>query len=677
GVNSGDDSGYSVSGAGDVNGDGFADLLVGAFNDDPNGGDSGASFVIFGGINSSATVGSSGADTLTGDSGANQLVAGQGDDTLVGNGGADVLRGGSGDDILAISDTTFSSLDGGAGTDTLRLDAALNLDLSGIANNRLANIEVIDLNRTGSSLSLTTDDIVSIVGDNAANDLIIKGGGSDSLDLSQTALYPSGETTTIDGIDYAIYLAASILNLDESVRVLVEEGLTVSGDLLASVELSTLESSLDNSGFVINGVSAGDSSGWSVSDAGDVNADGLADLLIGAYRDDPNGSLSGASFVVFGQTDGTAVELSAIEAGNGGFVINGASSIDLSGDAVSGAGDVNGDGLADLLVGASQDDPNDSDSGASFVVFGKTDGAVVELSDIEAGSGGFVINGVSSSDRSGQAVSDAGDVNGDGLADLLIGAYKDDPNGESSGAGFVVFGKADGTTVELSDIDEGNGGFAILGGDSGDQNGWSVSSAGDVNGDGLDDLLIGARFNETNGSASGSSYIVFGQTDGTAVEVSDIEAGSGGFAIHGMDSNNASGWSVSGGGDINGDGLADVVIGVPYDDTNGDQSGAAFVVFGQTAGTAVDLSDINNGNGGFVIRGVNPYDYTGMVSLAGDINGDGLEDVLIGSNTKASNHTEHEHSYVVYGKTDGTAVELSDIGDNDNGFEIRGVNSGD
>ena len=489
-----------------------------------------------------------------------------------------------------------------------------------------------------------------------------------NLDNSYNSTHGAQDTREwLDGIDAS---NESLLVANASIQSLVNS--------LITVELSELEQDDNNLGFVINGVSAYDSSGGSVSSAGDVNGDGLADLIVGASSDEPNGKNSGASFVVFGKTDGTVVELSALESGAGGFVIKGADAFDSSGGSVSSAGDVNGDGLSDLIVGASYDDPNGTSSGVSFVVFGKSDGTAVELSDVESSNSGFVINGVDFGDHSGYSVSSAGDVNGDGLADLIVGAYRDDPNGENSGASSVVFGKTDGIAVELSAVESGAGGFVINGVSARDSSGESVSSAGDVNGDGLADLIVGAYRDDPNGDNSGASFVVFGKTDGTAVELSSVESGNGGFVINGVSAYDSSGGSVSSAGDVNGDGLADLIVGASSDDPNGENSGASFVVFGKTDGTAVELSFAESGAGGFVINGADAFDSSGgSVSSAGDVNGDGLADLIVGASGDDPNGNASGASFVVYGKTDGTAVELSDVESGTGGFVINGVDRND
>ncbi len=475
------------------------------------------------------------------------------------------------------------------------------------------------------------------------------------------------------------YGSGSNISLSDTALSTVSAGsITQTVGLTASVELSDIASGLG--GFVINGQCAGDWSGWSVASAGDVNGDGLGDLIVGARMSDPVGRTdAGRSYVVFGQTASTGINLSAIAGGTGGFVINGQCMRDYSGQSVASAGDVNGDGLADLIVGATSSDPAaGTGAGRSYVVFGKSSSTAINLSAIAGGTGGFVINGQCMSDYSGKSVASAGDVNGDGLADLIVGAWYSDPAaGSKAGRSYVVFGQTASTAINLSAIAGGTGGYVINGQCAGDLNGYSVASAGDVNGDGLADLIVGAIKGKPAGSSyAGRSYVVFGQTASTVIELSAIAGGTGGFVINGQCVRDWSGQSVASAGDVNGDGLADLIIGADGADA---YAGRSYVVFGKSSSTAINLAAIAGGTGGFVVYGQCGWDLSGFnVASAGDINGDGLADMIIGARySDPAAGSKAGRSYVVFGTSSGTAVDLSAIAGGTGGFVINGQCAGD
>ena len=445
-----------------------------------------------------------------------------------------------------------------------------------------------------------------------------------------------------------------------------------------------------SNGFRIDGVAAGDSSGRSVSSAGDINNDGVDDLIIGAYRADPNGSNSGSSYLVFGRSSGfgSSLALSSLN-GINGFRIDGVATNDLSGRSVSSAGDVNGDGVNDLIIGAVGADPNGDQSGVSYVVFGRRGGfssslALSNLNGINGinGINGFRIDGVARGDFAGISVSSAGDINGDGFDDLIIGAERTDLSGVDSGSSYVVFGRSSGfgSSLALSSLD-GSNGFRIDGVAAGDFSGASVSSAGDVNGDGFDDLIIGAYRAGPNGSRSGSSYVVFGRGDGfsSSLALSSLD-GSNGFRINGTNPDALFGISVSSAGDINGDGFDDLIIGATGATPRGDRSGSSYVVFGREGGfsSTLNLSTLDGSNG-FRIDGAAAFDFSGRsVSNAGDINGDGVDDLIIGAPGADPNGESSGSSYVVFGRRGGfsSILALSSL-DGSNGFRIDGVAASD
>ncbi|MCH7879476.1 MAG: FG-GAP repeat protein [candidate division Zixibacteria bacterium] len=219
--------------------------------------------------------------------------------------------------------------------------------------------------------------------------------------------------------------------------------------------------------YVFTGEAVDDMFGYSVSGAGDVNNDGFADLIVGAFQNDAGGNEAGRAYVYSGRTGGLLHTFTGEAVG------------DVFGGSVSGAGDVNNDGFADLIVGAFNNDAGGNSAGRAYVYSGQT-GALLHTFTAEAADDWF-----------GVSVSGAGDVNNDGFADLIVGAWTNDAGGSDAGRAYVYSGQT-GTLLHT-----------FTGEAASDVFGFSVSGAGDVNNDGFADLIVGAILNDAGGSDAG------------------------------------------------------------------------------------------------------------------------------------------------------------------------------
>ena len=792
--------GLDVSSAGDINGDGLADLVMGG----------GASYgVILGGTQWLSLV-VDGIGAVNGTSESEALIGSTGNDTLTGGGGVDRFFAGMGNDTIVLTASDFTNLannvtgqtakenvNGGNGFDTIRVSGGANVDLMSISNagamgleenSRIESIERIDLatdsaankltlaakdvkdmasfnmirtgsasadgntwiNVTGSALSATTRyhqvvvdgtsaDSMTLVEDlglwsnsgtvsngtatytvyqNAAtaSQVLVK---SDVLVASAVAPNPipnpnpspspspvapvvnMGAPVLLSGnpsdngymmavgnnismtFDQAVSKGTGTIQLwNGATNALVESFDVATSSLVtgwasktltinpsanlafsSSYYIKTTDSAIKNTaGKTFAGISdattynfttaASDGSisagvtytglvgsyvGISVSSAGDVNADGFDDYIIGTYAN--------KAYVVYGNASGTGASVpNGNIASSLGFQIIGTGAL---GYKVSGAGDVNGDGFADVIVGTN------ASIGAAYVVYGGSN--ITKSVNVTATSfspaNGFKITGVDS--YMGMDVSSAGDINGDGLADLIVGAQGYNAATETEGAAFIVYGTTNNTGVDLSNgtIPVTNG-FRVTGQDY-VYFASSISSAGDVNGDGLADLVIGGF--DTN------IYVVYGKAKTIDINLSStIIAATNGFRIVTNQLDTTIGNTVSSAGDVNGDGLGDLVM-------SGEN---AYVVYGNSTGRTVtiDVNGVIAASNGFRIAGLSNY----AVSSAGDVNGDGLADVLVGKNST------NGAAYVVYGNASGTTVTVDANGNipTSSGFKITGETSG-
>jgi Ca2+-binding RTX toxin-like protein len=675
-------SGAAVSAAGDLNGDGYDDLVIGAPGTHTNG----SSYVIFGNdFTNSVTRGS------IGTSADEAFVGTKFGDFFTGGGGNDAFSGGAGNDYFDVQSPEFVRIDGGAGLDTVIFDkAGPVIDLTGDLRGRMTSVEAIELNGDGSqpnTLTIDAGDVAAMLGTDGSpgtprkltiegdqNDTVIFEGSWTNLGIAgYQQIVSGGLTVSVAPHVHILGVGAplpDLTKLDGSngfVLDFVRGPVAGAGDYNGDGYDDVLVGPTSNFGagfgaiefghggaFLPHGQPGNDhgsigfsygSSGqfnsgvWSVAGGGDVNGDGYADVVLGDFND-PNNPVrfAGAAFVSFGSAVGfqPQQDFSTLN-GTNGFKISGAAG-DQLGWSVSIAGDFNGDGFDDVVVGTNN---VYGQPGKAYVVFGHAGAFASGIAPADLnGTNGFALTGVFSG--TGHAVS-AGDINGDGYDDLIVAGQGGSKGATYDAESYVLFGHAGGFASSISAGSlNGTNGFTLAPVSIHDATGialpasTNVASVGDINGDGYADIAVGLYARDPFGESrlnDGETYVVFGHAGsfGATLHASDLTPTTG-FSINGAAGNDFSGWSVSGAGDVNGDGYGDLLISAHLPTQAGSQGnpGEAYVLFGHAG--AFDTLDLGHllPSEGFALSAPNASTGFGMsISAAGDLNGDGFADIAI------------------------------------------------
>ena len=584
-------------------------------------------------------------------------------------------------DSLAVGETATSTVtytidDGNGGTST----ATATVTITGVNDAPLALDDILVGGPDSNTFNLLADNGNGADSDPNGDTLVVTEINGIAVQPGADVVLQSGLTVHFNGVGEIELRTLQPGIYNETFTYTVSDG--NGGTSTATVTTQFIVDSVDLAavnqfGLTINGVAAGDESGFAVSAAGDINNDGFADFMIGAHFAGPNANGDpGATYVIFGGPNGPApagqdFNLSDID-GTNGFVLTGIDQFDNSGWSIAAPGDINGDGIDDMLISGHLADTNGGQSGEAYVVFGgQSFGVSFDLGSLN-GTNGFVINGIDAVDQAGYEVAGVGDINDDGINDFIIGARGADTDGDNhTGEAYVVFGSAGGfdAAFELADLN-GTNGFTIVGVTAEGFLGAGLAAApGDFDGDGISDALIGIPGID---GEPGQALILFGDGGGFGARVDVGNLASAGILIDGIDPTGQAGFDLTGLGDINGDGIDDFAIAAPFANPAGSiDAGEIYIVFGGAGiRNGVDLSALD-GTNGFVISGADAGINLGFsVASAGDFDGDGINDFLIG----APSVNGSGGAVLLYGRASAFSANFDIDGLNGNdGFYINGI----
>ena len=394
-----------------------------------------------------------------------------------------------------------------------------------------------------------------------------------------------------------------------------------------------MDTSLANSNASYEGEAAGDNSGYA-QPAGDVNGDGYDDILVTAQRNDDGGSNAGQAYLIFGKSSGWA---NNVDLSNSDASFWGENAGDMLGSRLAGVGDVNGDGFDDVMFTAFYTDTNGTNTGTAYLIFGKSNGWAMDKS---ASNADATFIGEANGDGQDMSVAGPGDVNGDGFDDILVSVCYNDQGGSESGQTYLFFGKKDGW-AKKTNVSSAVASF--IGEAASDYSTVTTRYPSDLNNDGYDDILIAGPYNDEAGSNAGQVYIFFGKASGWAMDTGLSNADA---SFWGEASSNWAGNQVAGLGDVNGDGYDDIAIAAYTNDYAGTDRGQVYLILGKSSGWGHDVS-LSNAAASWTGEADNDALGDGL-GFAGDINGDGYNDLMTGTGGNDENGNLAGQAYLVF-----------------------------